>query len=57
MRACSYLATLGNPGVGDPLDGTIVTALRVTNANAVWVHTRDIAGADADRSFHLAVFC
>jgi hypothetical protein len=57
VAACSYLATLGNPGTGDPLFGTIVTALRAGNANAVWVHTRDAAGTDADRSFHLVVFC
>jgi hypothetical protein len=57
VAACSYLATLGNPGAGDPLSGTIVTALRAGNANAVWVHTRDVAGTDADRNFHLAVFC
>jgi hypothetical protein len=57
VAACSYLGTLGNPEVGDPLPGTDVTALRAGNANAVWVHTRDVAGTDADRNFHLAVFC
>jgi hypothetical protein len=57
VTACAYLATLGNPDVGDPAFGTIVTALRLATTNAIWVHTRDAAGANADRNFHLALFC
>jgi Collagen triple helix repeat (20 copies) len=57
VTACSYLATIGNPGAGNPLHGTIVTALRAGTTNAVFVETRDVAGNLADRGFHLAVFC
>jgi Collagen triple helix repeat (20 copies) len=57
VTACSYLATIGNPGAGNPLHGTIVTALRVGTTNAVFVETMDVAGNLADRNFHLAVFC
>ncbi len=57
VTACSYLATIGNPGAGNPPHGTIVTALRVGTTNAVFVETKDVAGALVDRNFHLAVFC
>jgi hypothetical protein len=57
VTACTYLATIGNSGIGNPPHGTIVTALRVFTTNAVFVETKDVAGALADRNFHLAVFC
>jgi Collagen triple helix repeat (20 copies) len=57
VRACSYLATLGNPGAGDPPPGAIVTALRFGTTNAVWVQTWNLAGTTVDSNFHLAVFC
>jgi hypothetical protein len=57
VTACSYLATIGNPGAGNPPHGTIVTALRTGTTNAVFVETKDVAGNLVDRNFHLAVFC
>jgi collagen triple helix repeat protein len=57
VTACSYLATIGNPQAGNPPHGTIVTALRVSTTNAVFVETKDTAGNLVDRGFHLAVFC
>src|SRR5215208_5089144 len=57
VTACSYIATIGNPGISAPPPGTIVTALRVGTTNAVFVGTRDTAGTFSDRNLHLAVFC
>jgi hypothetical protein len=57
VTACAYLATIGNPGAGNPPHGTIVTALRSFTTDAVFVETKDTAGNLADRNFHLAVFC
>src|SRR3954452_18963601 len=53
LTACSYEATIGNAGDGNPPHGTIVTAARAGNAKAVFVETRDVAGSLADRGFHL----
>jgi Collagen triple helix repeat (20 copies) len=57
VTACSYLATIGNPGINEPPPGAIITALRVGTTNAVYVATSDLAGTHSDRNFHLAVFC
>ena len=57
LTGCSYVATLGNPGAGDPAHGTIVVAARSGNAKAVFVETTDVAGNLADRPFHLQVAC
>jgi Collagen triple helix repeat (20 copies) len=57
VTACSYLATIGNPQILNQAPATIQTALRAATTNAVFVETSDLAGADADRNFHLAVFC
>jgi len=54
---CAFDATLANPGTGIPLAGSIVTADRNGNANAVLVRTYDTTPAAADRSFHLIVVC
>ena len=58
VRSCAYVATIGLPGAfltEDP--GFITTVGAVASVNAVFVVTRDVAGALADRSFHLHVIC
>lgn len=57
VSTCAYTATIGNAGAGNPSHGTIVTALRAGTTDAVFVETRDSAGALADRGFHLQVSC
>jgi hypothetical protein len=58
VRACAYVATIGNTGsAGNPVPGEIGVVGRATNVNGVFVATVNSAGAQADRSFHLAVFC
>jgi hypothetical protein len=54
---CVYLATIGNPGVGNPPNGEIAVAQRTSNAKAVYVETRNDAGTLTDTPFHLAVIC
>jgi hypothetical protein len=57
VTGCAYVATIGNPGAGNPLHGSNVVALRAGN-NGVFVETRDApAGALSDRPFHLFVNC
>jgi len=57
VTGCTYVATIGNAGAGNPLHGSIVVAARAGVATAVFVETRDTAGALADRPFHLFVNC
>jgi hypothetical protein len=56
VRDCYYLATIGNAG-GGSTSGQINVAARAGAPNGVFVDTNDTAGAAADRSFHLLVFC
>ncbi|MFZ1430181.1 MAG: hypothetical protein WAS21_25835 [Geminicoccaceae bacterium] len=56
VSACTYVATLGNPGGGVPPAGQIGVA-RVPAANTLRVQTRNAAGVAANRSFHLVVAC
>ncbi|MFI5844710.1 hypothetical protein ACIA8K_33930 [Catenuloplanes sp. NPDC051500] len=58
VSGCAYLATRGHTsftGVAAP--GTISTATRSGNPNAVWVETRTLPGAFTDSAFHLQVQC
>jgi len=57
ITQCAYIATLGNPGAGNPAGGFIGTALRVGTTNGVFVETSDTADVTVDRSFHLQVSC
>jgi len=57
VTPCFWVATIGNPGGGNPLHGTIVTALRGLNNQAVFVETRNVAGALTDLGFVLHVTC
>ena len=56
---CALIATIGriDSQPFNPDEGEIGTAYRDGAANAVFVKTRGSAGAEANRSFHLAVFC
>jgi hypothetical protein len=56
---CALLATLGRTDAADldPDPGTIGTAYRNGNPQAVYVKTGTTAGTPADRSFHLGVIC
>ena len=52
----AFLATIGLSATsGQEVPGEIVVNLRVGTTNGVFVQTSDSSGADADRSFHLAV--
>jgi hypothetical protein len=53
---CTFVATIGLPGVGVPPAGEIGVAQGPAN-NIVRVVTRNSAGALADRPFHLVVAC
>jgi hypothetical protein len=54
---CVFVASVGDSGEGTGLSGSAMTTRRAGNANAVRVETRNLAGAAADRAFHLVVVC
>ena len=56
---CAYVGTLGLAGAGGvPAAGFIgVVGVAGAGTDRVFVATRDEAGANADRAFHLAVIC
>lgn len=58
VTSCAYIATLGQATLsGEPLRGGISVVPRFQNAAGVFVQTSNVAGADANGGFHLAVFC
>lgn len=57
VTGCSYVATIGNAGSGNPAHGTIVVAARAGLVTGVFVETRDLTGALANYPFHLLVTC
>jgi hypothetical protein len=58
VSACAYVATIGSSGVSDTLlRGGVSVASRFANVNGVFVQTYNDVAADADRHFHVAVFC
>jgi len=56
VRACVYVATIGDELAGGPGAGEINVAQAAANVNAVRVVTRG-GGNRADRSFHIVVSC
>jgi hypothetical protein len=56
VTACGYVATVGNPGAGTT-NGYADLAARAGSPNGVFIQTRDLMGAVADRNFHLQVAC
>ena len=57
VQNCVYVASVGDSGDGTGTSGAATTARRAGNANGVRVETRNLAGAAADRAFHLVVVC
>jgi hypothetical protein len=58
IASCSFQATIGTTGsVGTAGPGEIAVAGEAASANGVFLTTYSSAGALADKSFHLAVFC
>ena len=57
MSNCAFIGTIGVPATGSSDAGQITVAGRAGLANGVFVTTDDSAGTDANRPFHLAVFC
>jgi hypothetical protein len=56
VSACSYQATVGQSDSGST-DGFATVARRAGNANGVFLVTSNASGTQADRPFHLSVFC
>jgi hypothetical protein len=54
---CVFVATVGDAGEGTGANGAATVTRRAGNANGVRVETRNLAGALADRAFHLLVVC
>jgi hypothetical protein len=54
---CVYTGSVGDAGAGTGTSGALTVAQRAGNANGVRVETRNLAGALADRAFHLIVVC
>lgn len=58
VRACTYIGTQGYTGTsGSPPDGTVTVVGRFGQTRGVWLSTYDSAGMNADRAFHLMVYC
>ena len=59
VTQCALLATIGRTDAADldPDPGTIGTAYRNGNPEAVYVKTGNTDGIASDRSFHLGVIC
>ena len=57
IKKCAFLATIGNPGTRIEPPGSITTAPRGFDPDAVFVQTTDLAGASTDRDFYLFVDC
>ena len=58
ISKCAFVAGIGAAGVDGSLSGEISTErINASNTTAVEIKTRDSAGQDADRAFHLAVIC
>ena len=56
VDVCAFSAVVGQPATGST-SGVADVAVRAGNNNAVFVETRDFAGALVDRPFHLVVNC
>jgi hypothetical protein len=57
VSACSYQASLGNPGSGRPPVGDVGVARRTGNRDAVYVRTVNVKGFGANEGFYLEVIC
>ena len=57
VTPCFWVATIGNPGAGNPSHGTIVTAARSGNSLAAFVETRNVGGTLTNLGFILHLTC
>jgi hypothetical protein len=57
ITACTWTATVGVSTFGGSTSGMLDTAGRSATTNGVFIQTRDVTGAAADRPFHLLVTC
>jgi hypothetical protein len=57
VTACTYVASIGNPGTVIASSGEIGVSSRTANANGVLVATRNSGGTLTDHAFHLVVVC
>jgi hypothetical protein len=58
VRGCGYYATVGGPTAAAPPDNGQVTVSSLgSNVNGVDVRTTGAGGNDANKPFHLVVFC
>jgi len=57
VRACVYVATVGDPSAAAPGHGTAAVGSLATNVSGVTVRTFNEQGALANRAFHLIVSC
>ena len=57
VRACVFVASLGDPGAAGPPQGQASTTALASNVSGVLVRTEASNGTIADRGFHLIVSC
>lgn len=57
VTGCTFVATPGNGGGGDPVHGTIGTAARGGVPHGVFVDIKNAAGERINAGFHLVVDC
>jgi hypothetical protein len=57
VRACAYLASVGDAGGAAPAAGLIETSQLPSNVNGVSLRTQNSDGTPSDRPFHLMVSC
>jgi hypothetical protein len=58
VRNCGYFATIGGPSAAAPPDnGQITVSGLASNVNGVDIRTTGAGGNDANKPFHLVVFC
>jgi len=57
VRQCTYFATLGDESAAGPGTGQVAVTSAATSVNGVRVVTRDSAGTQSNRAFHLLVSC
>jgi hypothetical protein len=58
VRSCGYYATIGGPTAAAPPDnGQVSVSSLASNVNGVDIRTTGAGGNDANKPFHLIVFC
>jgi len=58
VSGCGFVASVAQPGSsGFPAQGTATVAGRAGNPDGVFVQTFDLTGTQADRPFHLILYC